>query len=218
MPAIACSFHWRGVPRQPRQSPAYIFFTHTFFALSLMTARSGIKAMNTNSELPMRYVPTALGSHTNGERTLGHTPRAKSYGNTQKSRQGLPTWNSGVCSAAISENTVITSAARVTGRRHSAWVSRSIAEIIIPAWLMPIQNTKLTRKNPQKTGRFRPVTPSPLFIMYPNAASPMKTIIVRNMTVGNHQRGVPSTPSSRSSFIVFWSSCICSSILPFSGG
>ena len=65
----------------------------------------------------------------------------------------------------MSENTVITSAARVTGRRHSACVSRSIAEIMIPAWLMPIQNTKLTRKNPQNTGRFKPVTPSPLFIM-----------------------------------------------------
>ena len=51
--------------------------------------------------------------------------------------------------AAISEKTVSTSAALVTGRRHSAWVSRRMAEIMIPAWLMPIQKTKLTMKKPQ---------------------------------------------------------------------
>jgi len=32
---------------------------------------------------------------------------------------------------------VITSAQRVTGRRHSAWTSLRIAEISVPAWLMP---------------------------------------------------------------------------------
>ena len=48
----------------------------------------------------------------------------------------------GKIAAAISEKTVSTSAARVIGRRHSAWVSRSTAEIITPAWLIPTQNTK----------------------------------------------------------------------------
>ena len=62
---------------------------------------------------------------------------------------------------------------------------------MIPAWLMPIQNTKLTRKNPQNTGRFKPVTPKPLFIMYPKAASPVSTMTRRNSTVGNHHFGVP---------------------------
>ena len=42
------------------------------------------------------------------------------------------------------EKIVSTSAARVTGRRHSAWVRRRIAETMIPAWLTPIQNTKFT--------------------------------------------------------------------------
>ena len=121
--------------------------------------------MNTNSELPIKYVMTALGSQTNGERMLGQTPRAKSYGKTQKSRHGRPTWNSGVWSAAISEKTVITSAARVTGRLHSACVSLRMAEIMIPAWLIPIQKTKLTRKKPQNTGLLSPVTPRPLFII-----------------------------------------------------
>ena len=43
----------------------------------------------------------------------------------------------------ISAKTVITSAHRVTGRRQPAFTSRRIAEISVPAWLMPIQNTKL---------------------------------------------------------------------------
>ena len=42
-----------------------------------------------------------------------------------------------------SANTVMASAQRVTGRRHSAPVTRRIAEISVPAWLMPIQNTKV---------------------------------------------------------------------------
>ena len=51
----------------------------------------------------------------------------------------------------ISANTVITSAQRVTGRRQPALTSRRIAEISVPAWLMPIQNTKLVRyKRPER--------------------------------------------------------------------
>ena len=49
----------------------------------------------------------------------------------------------------ISANAVMTSAQRVTGRRHSAWTSRRIAEISVPAWLMPIQNTKSVMRKPQ---------------------------------------------------------------------
>ncbi len=37
---------------------------------------------------------------------------------------------------------VITSAMRVTGRRHSAFERRRIAEISVPAWLMPMKKTK----------------------------------------------------------------------------
>ena len=43
----------------------------------------------------------------------------------------------------ISAKTVITSAHRVTGRRQPALTSLRMAEISVPAWLMPIQNTKL---------------------------------------------------------------------------
>jgi len=42
-----------------------------------------------------------------------------------------------------SANTVRTSAQRVTGRRHPALARRRMAEISVPAWLIPIQKTKL---------------------------------------------------------------------------
>ena len=44
----------------------------------------------------------------------------------------------------IRANTVIASAARVTGLRQPASVSRKMAEISVPACEMPIQKTKLT--------------------------------------------------------------------------
>ena len=42
-----------------------------------------------------------------------------------------------------SAKAVMASAQRVTGRRQSAPVTRRIAEISVPAWLIPIQKTKL---------------------------------------------------------------------------
>ena len=44
-----------------------------------------------------------------------------------------------------SATTVIISARRVMGRRHSACVSRRIAETSVPAWLMPMKKTKFVR-------------------------------------------------------------------------
>ena len=44
---------------------------------------------------------------------------------------------------------VISSAARVKGRRDSTFITRRMAEMNVPAWLMPIQKTVLTRKTPQ---------------------------------------------------------------------
>ena len=40
-----------------------------------------------------------------------------------------------------------------------------MADSITPAWLIPIQKTKLVMKNPHITGRFSPVTPRPRLIM-----------------------------------------------------
>ena len=57
--------------------------------------------------------------------------------------------------------TEITSAERVMVRRHSAPTMRRMAEISVPAWLMPMKKTKLVMYSPQYTGRPSPVTPRP---------------------------------------------------------
>ena len=103
----------------------------------------------------------AEGSHTSGERILGQMPRAKSHGKIHKNRQGLPICIRGIIRASIKEKMVTTSAARVAGRRHSACARRRMAESMTPAWLIPIQNTKLVMKKAHITGRFSPVTPRP---------------------------------------------------------
>jgi hypothetical protein len=64
------------------------------------------------------------------------------YGISQKNSHGRPRWMIGNIAPIISANAVITSAHRVTGRRHPAFTSRRMAEISVPAWLMPIQKTK----------------------------------------------------------------------------
>ena len=100
-------------------------------------------------------------SQTSGERKFGQICRSVGYGMSQKNSHGRPRWTIGNIAPIISANAVITSAQRVTGRRQPALTSRRIAEISVPAWLMPIQNTKLVMSNAQKTGQLRPQTPMP---------------------------------------------------------
>src|SRR5580765_3941267 len=106
-------------------------------------AKSGIIGRRRNSRLPVRYVEIAKKSHTSGDRKLGQISRLLGYGTSQKNSHGRPRWMIGNIAPIISANAVITSAQRVTGRRQPAFTRRRIAEISVPAWLMPIQKTKL---------------------------------------------------------------------------
>src|SRR5439155_21601903 len=115
------------------------------------------------SVLPVRYVVIAKKSHTNGDRKFGQMSRWLGYGMSQKNSHGRPRWMIGNIAPIISANTVITSAQRVTGRRHVAFTRRRIAEISVPAWLMPIHKTKFVMSNAQKTGELSPQTPMPVF-------------------------------------------------------
>ena len=99
--------------------------------------------------LPVRYVEIAKKSHTSGDRKFGQMSRLLGYGISQKNSHGLPRWMIGNNAPIISANAVMTSAQRVTGRRQPAFTKRRIAEISVPAWLMPIQNTKSVMKKPQ---------------------------------------------------------------------
>src|SRR6476660_9418983 len=103
-------------------------------------------------------------SQTSGERKFGQISRLLGYGTSQKNTHGRPRWMIGNIAPIISANAVITSAQRVTGRRQPALTSRRIAEISVPAWLIPIQNTKSVMKTAQYTGMFRPATPKPYHI------------------------------------------------------
>src|SRR5690242_4208411 len=110
---------------------------------SRIRAKSGIIGRNRNSTLPVRYVEIAKKSQTSGDRKLGQIIRWFGYGTSQKNSHGRPRWMIGNIAPIINAKAVITSAQRVTGRRQPALTRRRIAEISVPAWLMPIQKTKL---------------------------------------------------------------------------
>src|SRR3990170_3066897 len=103
---------------------------------------SGIIGRKRNRRLPVKYVQIAKKSHTRGDRKFGQMSRSLGYGSSQKNSQGRPRWMIGNIAPIISAKAVITSAQRVTGRRQPALTSRRMAEISVPAWLMPIQKTK----------------------------------------------------------------------------
>src|SRR5688572_3137403 len=90
----------------------------------------------------------------------------------------------------INANTVITSATRVTGRRQPAFTRRRIAEIRVPAWLMPIQNTKLVRYRAQKLGQRLPLTPMPYHSWYAHAAAPQATTVPVASAMAQNQTDV----------------------------
>src|SRR6266550_6489674 len=95
-------------------------------------------------------------SQTSGERKFGQISRLLGYGISQKNSHGRPRWMIGNSAPIISAKAVITSAQRVTGRRQPALTRRRIAEISVPAWLMPIQKTKFVMSNAQNTGELSP--------------------------------------------------------------
>src|SRR2546427_762837 len=93
--------------------------------------------------MPLKYVLIEKKSQTSGDRKFGKFCRFDGYGISQKNSHGRPRWMIGNSAPIISANAVITSAQRVTGRRQPAFTSRRIAEISVPAWLMPIQKTNV---------------------------------------------------------------------------
>src|SRR5436305_10579804 len=63
--------------------------------------------------------------------------------------------------AQATANSVIASAKRLIEVRHSWRKSRRMAEISVPAWPMPIHQTKLMIAKPQPAGRWRRQRPTP---------------------------------------------------------
>ena len=63
--------------------------------------------------------------------------------------------------AHATAKSVIASANRLIDVRHVCLSSSRIAEMSVPAWPMPIHQTKLTIAKPQPTGMLTPQMPMP---------------------------------------------------------
>ena len=59
----------------------------------------------------------------------------------------------------------------------------------VPAWPMPIQNTKFVMSNAQFTGLFDPHTPTPVEIRYEHASTPPTRSDAEMRNAGHHQYG-----------------------------
>jgi hypothetical protein len=64
--------------------------------------------------------------------------------------------DAGKMPAQMTAKMVMASAKRLMLVRHFCRSRKRIAEISVPAWPIPTQNTKLTMAQPQKTGLFSP--------------------------------------------------------------
>ena len=74
-------------------------------------------------------------------------------------------WMSGNSAAHSTAKIVIASAERFTAVRQRWRNRKSTAEMSVPAWPMPTQNTKFVMSNAQPTVRFRPHVPIPMAIV-----------------------------------------------------
>ena len=92
---------------------------------------------------------------------MGHNSIWFGNGNIQYANQARPTWIPGNIPAQITAKMVIASAARLMDVRHFCLKRNRIAEISVPAWPIPTQNTKFTMAYPQPTGLLTPQVPTP---------------------------------------------------------
>ena len=119
----------------------------------------------------MAYVETAKTSHISGLRNCGHTRMVLGYGKSQYASQGRPTCTAGKIPALATAKSVIASAKRLIELRHDWRSNKRMAEIRVPAWPIPIHQTKLTMAKPHPIGMVTPQMPTPLRKRYPRAKS-----------------------------------------------
>src|SRR5215469_5061231 len=98
--------------------------------------------------------------------------------------------------AHITANSVIASADRLIEVRHFCRNRNRIAEISVPAWPIPIQNTKFVMSHAQPIGRLLPHTPMPVETRYVSIAARRIVIDDVRPSVIQYLRGVLSTSPS----------------------
>src|SRR6478609_2818348 len=132
-------------------------------ARSRNVPRSGIMPTYQKTIETVAYVETANTSQISGLLNWGHRPIAFGYGNSQyAASHGRPVWNTGKIAAQATAKIVIASAKRLIDMRHCCLNSNRIAEMSVPAWPMPIHQTKLMIGNAQPTGWLVPKMPMPV--------------------------------------------------------
>src|SRR5262249_16895809 len=96
----------------------------------------------------------------------------------------------GKMAAQATAKSVIASAERLIDVRQSCLNSRRIAEISVPAWPMPIHQTKLMIGNAQPTGMFVPQMPMALAKRYVTEIISAISSMKPTATNANHVSGV----------------------------
>src|SRR5579875_1253211 len=117
-----------------------------------MLARSGINPTYQNTSDTVPYVDTAKTSHSSGLRGCGHSHIEFGYGNSQYASHGRPRCRIGNMPAHATANSVMASEKRLIDVRQSCLRRNRMAEMSVPAWPIPIHQTKLTMANPQPMG------------------------------------------------------------------
>src|SRR5688500_3724289 len=120
-------------------------------ARSRIVARSGIRPTYQNRTDTVPYTLTAKTSQRRGLLKLGHMLIWFGTGNIQYATQTRPTWIPGNVRAHMTAKIVIASADRSIDVRHLCRNRKRMAEISVPAWPIPTQNTKLVMAHAQPT-------------------------------------------------------------------
>src|SRR5215210_2011716 len=171
-----------------------------------MVARSGIKPTYQNRAETVPYTLTAKTSQRRGLLKLGHMPIWFGMGNIQYATQTRPTWIPGNVKAHMTAKMVIASAARLMDVRH-VWRKRNrMAEISVPAWPMPTQNTKLVMSQAQPTGTLRPQMPIPSQNSHETATPRRPRSPSEGMNSSHQPIGVGRSTVSATASVIEWKS------------
>src|SRR3954470_21191268 len=95
----------------------------------------------------------------------------------------------GYMPAHITAKIVIASLKRLIDVRHFCRNRNKMALISVPAWPMPIQNTKFVMSNAHATGMLLPHTPIPVEMRYVAAITPPQSSAELMSSAGHHQYG-----------------------------
>src|ERR1700722_17553588 len=146
--------------------------------------------MYQNTTEIVAYVETANTSQANGLRNCGQTFIEFGYGSSQYPSHGRPMCSSGNIPAQHTAKIVIASAKRLIEFRHPCLNSRRIAEISVPAWPIPIHQTKLMMAKPHATGWVIAQMPTPFRNSQVTATSSSMATEPPTEITPNHPSGV----------------------------